>query len=237
MRYRALLKSMVLPSSALAFAMIAAPTAIDVHGWHVWDNAALAKDGGGGGGNGGGGNGGGGHGGGEGHGGGGSDAGGLGVGLGSEGNGHDAGNDSAGLGHGTGGGHMGGGHVGGGHMGAGHKGSIRDADAKAPDRDSKTGRSAAIRGSLNASHASPSALAHAAPNSRVGHVAAYVAAVRAGNLTAAAQALAKASNKSVTTQTVQALNARLGVSTTESQAAAIAAKATAFQGTDRDGPR
>ena len=118
---------------------------------------------------------------------------------------------------------------------AGQKGNDRDADAKASDRDSKTGKSGALQGSLNAAHASPTALSHAAPNSRVGQLAAYAAAVKAGNLSAAAQALANASNMSLSSQSVQAVNAKLGISMSANQAASMATAANALQGNDRNG--
>ena len=66
-------------------------------------------------------------------------------------------------------------------------------------------------------------MAHAAPNSRVGRIAAYRAAIEALNkappnslaarqaLTRAALALSQASNKSVTTTSVSTVNTNLGL--------------------------
>jgi hypothetical protein len=100
---------------------------------------------------------------------------------------------------------------------------------------STTGATAASLGSLNASHASPSAFAHAAPNSVVGQLAAYASALNNGNINAAALALAAAANHSLTAQTVMAVNTNLtaanvlSVSVTPAQAATIAAMANALQ--------
>src|SRR5262249_46283479 len=94
-------------------------------------------------------------------------------------------------------------------------------------------------GSLNASHASTTGLAHAAPNSAVGQLAGYAAAINALNAAApnslaakqattqAAQALARASNKTVTPATVQAVNQNLGLTVTNAPATAIANQANA----------
>jgi hypothetical protein len=97
-------------------------------------------------------------------------------------------------------------------------------------------------GALNAAHASQTALAHAAPNSEIGHIAAFNSAINAVNsattpaahaqaITAAATALAQAANHShsVTAATVNAVDAQLGVSVSASDAAAIASEAAAMQ--------
>jgi hypothetical protein len=104
---------------------------------------------------------------------------------------------------------------------------------------------AAQLGALNAAHASQTALAHAAPNSRVGLIASYRNSllayeqalasnntVQASNaLAAAAQSLAKASNKSITTSSVAALNNQLGIQTSTATNAVIASQAAALKGT------
>jgi hypothetical protein len=69
-------------------------------------------------------------------------------------------------------------------------------------------------GSLNAAHASLTALSHAAPTSMVGTIAAYRDAVEDGTITSVAQAqteLSKISNKSVNSEVVSAVNDLLGV--------------------------
>jgi hypothetical protein len=72
-------------------------------------------------------------------------------------------------------------------------------------------------GNLNAAHASPTALSHANPNSMVGKIAAYKAAVSAliaqnKNTTAKDIALAQPiANKTVTPAVIDALNALLGL--------------------------
>jgi hypothetical protein len=86
-----------------------------------------------------------------------------------------------------------------------------------------------LQGSINAAHASPTAQAQAAPNSRVGLVAAYARAVEAQNVDAAALALTKASNKSISINTVTSLNSLMGLQTDPSTDAAIAAKAASIQ--------
>ena len=136
---------------------------------------------------------------------------------------------------GGGGGHEGGGHEGGGgDRGGSDHGSDRSADRgdHGLDRDgghsvsqSGHGATASTLGSLNAAHASDTALAHASSHSRVGELATYktdIAAFRAAlasnnpiaarqDLAAAAQALARAANKTVTADTVAALNTELGI--------------------------
>jgi len=134
-----------------------------------------------------------------------------------------------------GGGEHGGGDHGGGDRGGSDHGSDRSADRGDRGMDSNGGRSASqsgrgstasTLGSLNAGHASVTALAHASPNSRVGELATYksdLAAFKAAlasndpiaarnDLAAAAQALAMAANKTVTADAVAALNKELGIS-------------------------
>ena len=95
------------------------------------------------------------------------------------------------------------------------------------------GALASAMGSLNASHASQQAFAHASHNSVVGQLAAYASALNQGNLSAAAQSLAKASNHALTAQVVTAVNANLAnagvlsVSVSAAQAAKLAAMANA----------
>ncbi len=89
------------------------------------------------------------------------------------------------------------------------------------------GSTASSMGSLNASHASPEAFENASAKSRVGQLAAYANAVNQGKLSAAAQALAKASNKALTTESVQAVNANLSISMSNQTAANIASMANA----------
>jgi len=95
-------------------------------------------------------------------------------------------------------------------------------------RDSKgttVGTKSASLGKLNAAHASVRGLAHASPNSTVGQIAAYKSAMQAGDVEAAATALAGVANKGVTTQTVSELNALVGVTATQAQVAAVAQQA------------
>jgi hypothetical protein len=65
----------------------------------------------------------------------------------------------------------------------------------------------------------------AAPHSTVGQIAAYKAAVQAGDMTAAATALAGVANKGITTQTVAEFNGILGVTMTDAQLSTVAAQA------------
>jgi len=85
-------------------------------------------------------------------------------------------------------------------------------------------------------------MAHAAPNSEVGQIAAYASAVNAINtaptvsarsqaITDAAKALSKAANKSVTVATVTALNTQLGLHTSTTTTKSIATQAAAMQTT------
>ena len=150
------------------------------------------------------------------------------------------------------GGHDGGGHDGGGHDGGDRGGSDHGSDRSADRGDhgmdahgggstaqGAHGSTASTLGSLNAGHASATAMAHASPHSRVGELAVYksdLAAYKAAlasnnpiaarqNLAAAAQALAVAANKTVTTNTVAALNRELGIrfsTATDTQIAQLA---------------
>jgi hypothetical protein len=139
-------------------------------------------------------------------------------------------NSAFAAGGGGGGEGKGGGDGGGKGSGAGAgKGS---ADAGDPGHQGQ-GATASSLGALNAAHTSSTAMTNAAPNSRVGEIAAYKSALSALNAaalafnksgtpanlmaldaaqTTAAQALAKAANKSITAATVTSLDALLGVS-------------------------
>lgn len=97
------------------------------------------------------------------------------------------------------------------------------------------GKAASSLGALNAAHASPSALANAAPNSRVGQVAAFARAMEAKDVDAAAQALANASNKSISQSTVESVNAILGLHSSPALDAAVAVRAAAIQRGDTVG--
>lgn len=68
-----------------------------------------------------------------------------------------------------------------------------------------------IQGSLNAAHASATARAHAAPNSRVGKIASYESAIQAGDIAAAGASLADAANKTIIGSMVHAVNDLLGI--------------------------
>jgi hypothetical protein len=146
---------------------------------------------------------------------------------------HGGGGGGGGSGAGNGHGNSDSAHgTGEGAEGKGEQGHATDTDHRGK------GSTAPSLGSLNASHASNQALAHAAPNSRVGHLAAYAAAVKAFKaappnslaakhaLSQAAQALALASNKAVTPATVQAVNKNLGLKVSATTATAIAKQAT-----------
>jgi len=138
-----------------------------------------------------------------------------------------------------------------GHKGStskGGKGSTGKGLAGSKDPKGK-GSTASALGALNAAHASPNALARASANSRVGKIAAYKdainnlnavnAAFKAGTATiaqqeaaqmAAAQALANAANKSISTGVVNSVDALLGVSlSAPTTAADLAAQAAALQ--------
>jgi hypothetical protein len=64
---------------------------------------------------------------------------------------------------------------------------------------------------IGSSHASGTARAHAAPNSRVGQLAAYERYLAEGNIEAAAASLQAAARRPVTLATIQATNVNLGL--------------------------
>lgn len=66
-------------------------------------------------------------------------------------------------------------------------------------------------GSLNAAHASDNARLHASPNSRVGRIASYEAAIQEGDVDAAATSIDAAANKTVTDRVLHAVNELLGI--------------------------
>ncbi|MPZ10479.1 MAG: hypothetical protein GEU89_09740 [Kiloniellaceae bacterium] len=78
---------------------------------------------------------------------------------------------------------------------------------------------------MNASHASATARANAAPNSQVGKLGAYAAAMESGDVETAAQALADAANKEITADVVAAVNQNMGIESTPEEEADVAAKA------------
>ena len=96
--------------------------------------------------------------------------------------------------------------------------------------------SASTLGSLNAAHASPTARAHAAPNSAVASIAAFVNAVESDELSnrqrieAAAQALASKANKPITTPVVSQVADLANVEVRRREARAIAHRAAQIQG-------
>lgn len=149
---------------------------------------------------------------------------------------------------GNGGGNGNGGGGGGGNGGAGGNSGGKSGDAgaasgksaSAPGHDkSETGTARAALGSLNASHASSTARANASPNSRVGGLAAYEAALAAGDLEEAAQALGRTANKAVTPDVVAEVNRNLGVEATpeeEAQMADLAEAARAGEPVGSDEP-
>jgi hypothetical protein len=77
---------------------------------------------------------------------------------------------------------------------------------------------------LNAAHASPRAMERASLNSPVGQIGAYKTAVAEGDLDAAATALAKASNKPVTADTVKNLNELLDATLTDDEITTLVEK-------------
>jgi len=159
------------------------------------------------------------------------------------GNGHGNGHDSqGGNGNGSGAGNAGGGGNGAGSANANGNGdgaaNGATAAGKQTDIDHAQGVGLAAGqaqddkasglGALNAAHASPQALANAAPNSRVGRIETYKEAldrylsdlnagagptVLSADITATGIALGAAANKTVTAETVDQLNGLLGVST------------------------
>lgn len=67
------------------------------------------------------------------------------------------------------------------------------------------------------------------PFSRIGMIAAYASAMRDKDLEGAARALAQASNRSLSSDAVQALNAKLGIEADHADVAAVVARAAAIQ--------
>ncbi|MGF1628714.1 MAG: hypothetical protein ACFCUT_04535 [Kiloniellaceae bacterium] len=136
------------------------------------------------------------------------------------------GGNGGGNGGGRGGGNAGG--KGGGNNGAGSDaGSAGKSASAAGHNKSETGKAAAALGSLNASHASATSRAHASPNSQVGKLDAYETALAAGDLEAAAQALADAANKEITSDVVAEVNQNMGIESTPEVDAQVAAMAEA----------
>jgi hypothetical protein len=84
-------------------------------------------------------------------------------------------------------------------------------------------------GRLNAAHASPQAMQRAASNSPVAQIGAYKAAIADGDLDAAAAALAKASNKTVTETTVRNLNGLLDTTLTDEEVTDLVEKTEALK--------
>ena len=107
------------------------------------------------------------------------------------------------------------------------KGASSKGASASKDLKGTKGAMASTLGALNAAHASPNALAHASPNSRVGHVAAYKEAVNGLNTANANLAAAQAAfNASPTTANAMAL-ANAQTAQTNAQATAAQALATA----------
>lgn len=184
--------------------LIVAPASVDLAPMGFDDNAAFARNGGGQGGGNAGGNG---------------NAGGKG-GKGGKSSGHataSVGDDDEP--HGTGLGHVKG-------KGLGHtKGhGVSATDDGAPKGK---GLTASSLGRLNAAHASDTARAHAAPNSTVGRIAAFGNALEAGDIEAAAEALADAANKSISPDVVSATAGLMGVDVDEATAEAVSDAANA----------
>jgi hypothetical protein len=95
-------------------------------------------------------------------------------------------------------------------------------------------------GRLNAAHASTQALANAAPNSAVGRIAAYrdvldVKELDEAAIEDAAKALAAASNKPVTEDTVRALNGLLGIELDDQAVRDIVAKVESLKTSEAAG--
>jgi hypothetical protein len=107
---------------------------------------------------------------------------------------------------------------------AGNSAGARGQSGRSAKAGAQAAKTASL-GRLNAAHASPRAMERASPQSTVGQIAAYKAAVQDGNMTAAAKALAGVANKSVTTQTVAEFNDILGVTMTDAQISTVAAQA------------
>ncbi|NCF29299.1 MAG: FAD-binding protein, partial [Gammaproteobacteria bacterium] len=148
-------------------------------------------------------------------------------------NGHGGGNSASASGRG--GGKGGSGHATGrgqGHANTGHGHGHGHGHGNA----SRHGVSASTLGSLNAAHASATARANAAPNSAVGAIAAFAAAVESTELTnrerveAAAQALASQANKPITAPVVSRVGNLANVEVSRREARAIAHRASQIQG-------
>lgn len=135
------------------------------------------------------------------------------------------GGSNGGNGGGKGGGN-GNGKGGGNKSAAGGETTGHGKSGSAPGHNkTKSAKSGGGLGSLSASNASPTARANAAPNSRVGKIAAYEEALAAGNVEAAAEALGSAANKEITPEVVAQVNANLGIEATPEEEAEIAALA------------
>ncbi len=133
----------------------------------------------------------------------------------------------AGNGHGNGGNGGNGGNAGG--NGAGNGGGQGNGgvnghhgNPNAQANSNNPGNNASGLGALNAANASASAFTNASDNSRVGKIRAYRDALNtflgcnsscSADLTTAADALAVASNKTLTTGTLNELNSLLGLDT------------------------
>jgi hypothetical protein len=111
--------------------------------------------------------------------------------------------------HGKSGDHGGGGN----HGKSGNPGNSGDQGSTKNDQDEL--------GSLNAAHASETALSHASENSRVGQIALYEDSIDAGDIDAAAAALRAAANKPVTHRVIRQLNRQLGIVMTEAEVLAL----------------
>jgi hypothetical protein len=110
--------------------------------------------------------------------------------------------------------------------------AIAASHSQASHSQTSHGALASALGSLNAVHASPTALAHAAPTSQVGMLASYQSAMlaalampattpaqiaqrNAAIASARADLLAPAANKGLTPATVTAVDQRLGLAPTD----------------------
>lgn len=136
------------------------------------------------------------------------------------------GDKGGGKGGGNGGG-KGGGNGGGNGGGKGAGDDTASADGAPGHNKDDTAKSKGGLGSLSASNASATAREHAAANSQVGKMRDYETAMANGDLEAAAEALASASNKDITPEVVGEVNKNLGIESSlsdEEVAAAAAAK-------------
>jgi len=139
------------------------------------------------------------------------------------------GNDKGGGNDNGGGSDKGGGNDKGGGKGSDKSGPGGNSASAAGHNKSETGPAAsnAGLGSLNASNASPTARANASRNSPVGQLGDYENALAAGDLAAAAAALASAANKEISTETVAAVNRNMDIESTPEEEAEVAALAEA----------